>query len=174
MLIGSKEVFAIEYEITQLGKHGTLFGKVVLWLNGLYLGHYDEEIIMNNFNNMLLDFILPPGNVENYANLEELIISRDLQLFSEKENGWFIKCFSESFDDFLIAMVDDPDKVVFWWKLERKHLGRHAGYPHDVQLVVVDKATYRSVLLAYIDSLPSGFKSYTPPPGPSLRTRPTQ
>jgi hypothetical protein len=62
----------------------------------------------------------------------------------------------ETFDDFLIIILHNPEKVVFSWTLNRTNLGRHIGYPENTQLATVDKNIFNAVVEEYISNLPKG------------------
>ena len=156
MLIGSKEIFGIEFEITKIFKKRTLSGKVVLWLNNQYIGYYDGKMVIHSFNGTLLAIRHSDRNISNNQNLLELVESENIEILQQREDGWYFSDMGETFDDFGIAIIHNIDKVVVWWKLERKHLGRHIGYPEEVQLGVVDKNIFNIVVDEYINSLPKG------------------
>ena len=156
MLIGSKEIFGIQFEVTKISKKSTLFGKVALWLNNQYIGYYNEETVIHSFNGKLLAIRHSDRNISNDQSLLELIESKNIEILQQREDRWYFSQMGETFDDFGIAIIHNIDKVVVWWKLERKHLGRHIGYPEEVQLEVIDKNIFNIVVDEYINSLPKG------------------
>ena len=161
MLIGSKEIFGIEFEITRISKKKTLYGKAVLWLDNKYIGCYDESRMINVFNNTLLAKWLSDRNISDTLSLLELIKSKKLEVLQEKECGSYVLEMGESFHDFKIAIVHNTDKVVFWWKLERKNSEKYTDYPEEVQIGVIDKNIFNTVVEEYlteIDNMIGAFK----------------
>jgi hypothetical protein len=86
MLIGSKEIFGIQYEISCISKKATLYGRVALWVSGQYIGYFPEETIIHSFNHTLLAIKASPRCVRDES-LLEFIETKDLETLQAKE-GW--------------------------------------------------------------------------------------
>ncbi len=154
MLIGSKEIFGIQFEITQISQKSILWGKISLWVDNKFIGKYDEETMISVFNCTLFDIRHSNKNISNDLSLLELIRSRDIDALQEREDSFYILQLGETFDGFRLSIVYNMDKVVFCWELDKRRMKDHIGYPEGVQLGVVDKNIFNAVVDEYIGNLP--------------------
>lgn len=155
MLVGSKEIFGIQFEITQISKKSTLWGKIALWVDNKYIGQYNEETIIHSFNGTLLHKRHNDRNISSDFSLLEFIKSKDIEALQEREDSFYMTQI-QTFDNFGLAIVYNTDKVVFCWELDKRRKEDHIGYPEGIQLGVVDKNIFNVVVDEYISNLPRG------------------
>ncbi|MDR2209577.1 MAG: immunity 42 family protein, partial [Azoarcus sp.] len=143
--IGKKNSFGIEYEIRSVNSY--VFGKVRLWLEGKYVGAFDDIYILTD--------------TSCYLDGEDLRLGNECQFFvNEKADKIFELILSDAipdsdsyrfspgipFDDFTIRCYKSNDKLHFVWKLSDKPNLNYPDYPKEVQSAVISVDEYREVV----------------------------
>ena len=136
-LFGNKKKFAIECSINQAKPH--LLGQVRLWICGIYLGYFDEEVMLNNFLHSINNLNERLNNL-NDITLKNKSISN---LFDEiynthNDNGKYLFIPIESFDDFEIFILTQESEIHFFWQLIEEPFFKYDNYPSGKQHSTVD------------------------------------
>lgn len=154
-LIGDKNSFAIEYVINKVHPH--IFGNVLIWLGGNYIGLLDEEVMLNSSLGSLIDLI-SEERMSKYLNIDIHSRSKDdlftmLQQNSDdlKDNAIF--SLDESTDDFCIFVVKYSNTLRFLWALNDEPYGVYNSYPEGVLSVDIDVDVIKSVIEKFENDL---------------------
>ncbi len=129
--IGSKEIFAIEMEITTVKPY--LMGKLCLWIGGVRVGTFDDEVMLLTIKSSLDSFLNEFDEIKN----PEFTRMTDEDLFSlmysdDFDNSPYLLHLGESFDDFSFFAFTAEDEVHFVWKLQDKPYFSYPNYPEGV------------------------------------------
>lgn len=149
MLIGHKNTFAIEVELTS-----SRLAKTRLWINNIQLGAFEDEIILGSLLGDLNQLI--SDNSNRYNLNQDLKEKKKIELFtfllsSTSEEADKSIFGGAGFDDFDIRVVFDNDKPLFMWKLidspffKYKNLEHHKLYYGYASIEDIKKA-YETLL----------------------------
>lgn len=146
-LIGEKEVFGIEYEISS--KDRFVMGRMRVWIEGNYLGAFDDLDMLGSAQLQFKDLdSTSPDGCEFVGKSPERIC--DLIDAKSPEDRWrYVFSPGPSFDDFFIIVYTCNDVIYFVWKLEDQPFFDYPGYPKDVQSAKVPAGSYRKVVAAF-------------------------
>jgi hypothetical protein len=132
-IIGDKSVMAIEYTVLQ--KKPYIMGNLVLWINDIYIGAFEDEQMLINIAHSLERLpVTIPNNNEFYK------MSRDeIYHLLNKENEGYLVSLGEGFDDFLIYSYATGDDLNFIWKLLDEPFFNYPDYPNGLQFAKISK-----------------------------------
>ena len=164
LLFGSKDEFAIEYTIVEIHKGTGVIAKVIFWIENLYIGCFEVEAFIHQFNAAFKAISEYPGDAEQDKLIKQILSIKDSNYiynnFKTFTDRRYYSIFGVSFDDFSLITLNNAEKVIFLWKL-----GDHnyvvckdelEKYPKGAHLKVVDKKVFRAVLEEYLESYPKG------------------
>jgi hypothetical protein len=142
MVLGSKNVFAVEYEITQVSRRGSAFGKVSVWLNNKYLGCFEDESNLFPTSSTLLGIAM-----SSHKKVDPFFVGKsNEEVFDIMVNhindpaydflrlGQYTAQLGEPFDDFNKRVFSKENKVVFMWKLDSRGIFSYPDYPEELQV----------------------------------------
>jgi len=154
MIIGDKNNFAIEYIICKTKPH--LMGKFCLWVNNIYIGDKDEEVMLLSVNHYLKirmsqlyvlenDIIkeMPPSKVYEY-------------IYNEKYNHTrYLLNLGESFDDFSTIIYLVNDCINFIWKIYEDSAYKYPDYPIGINSASVDLDEFSNIVNQFSSAIDS-------------------
>ena len=126
MLVGNKNRFAIEFEITNhYGDWND--GKIALFINNLQIGYFGDidylSFLYDAIDRVLKsnDILFPEFKNKKASEVMKLFnVSKNLNSGDDKYHGSLIQA-GEAFDDFLfLAYKTDSETIWFLWKLLKK------------------------------------------------------
>ncbi|WP_020560167.1 Imm42 family immunity protein [Thiofilum flexile] len=148
-LIGQKDVFAIEFEITSTANY--IMGKIQIWIGGLYIGSFEDI-------NILSVTLYQLNNIKTLTASQSLLKNRLTKIYYRVHLGKSSYDFSlnhtkppiptpygsrsnakelhkvslgESFDDFSIEYYYDSSSIHFIWSLHENPYFEYPGYPNE-------------------------------------------
>lgn len=132
-IIGDKPVMAIEYMVTQ--KKPYIMGNLILWMNGVYIGAFEDEQMLLNIAYSLERLLTNISDNDAFNNL-----SRDeIYHLLNKENEGHLVNLGEGFDDFLIYSYVTGDELNFIWNLLNDPFFTYPSYPDGLQFAKISK-----------------------------------
>jgi hypothetical protein len=150
-IIGDKEIFAIDYSVTNF--KSPIIGNVQIWINNIPIGYFNDEVylhyILTSLKNILekdvkVNFDLAQKSDEKIFNilLQKSVAEEDKVIIYDK----FIVQFGESFDDFIIRVINIGGGYKFLWKLvDEPCLNEYLGYNKGINSGVIPKEILLSV-----------------------------
>jgi len=151
-IIGNKNLFAIEFEITEFEKF--FFAHSRIWINNCYIGNYGDDCpiygvyhYLNYLNSHICDF-----QTNQFAGMQSDMIYKTMVPYSSKEDYFslsntqkdnlsnydkYIAGFNEAYDDFVIRCFIEEKQVCFLWKLQA--LSNKKQYPNYDDVVKLQK-----------------------------------
>lgn len=139
-IIGNKNIFAIEYEIESTLPN--IMGKACIWIDGNYIGAYDDSHILTG-TLYHLERISPTsvnGEQFNGMNSENVY-----EVIKNHKDGYFLN-LGESFDDFSVIVYFSEGKFNFIWELLDAPFYNYPGYPEGLLSSRVSESYYTEVL----------------------------
>ncbi|HTJ48124.1 MAG TPA: hypothetical protein VL443_01625 [Cyclobacteriaceae bacterium] len=158
IILGSKEIFAIQYKHGQNQK----LGYVRFWLNNIYLGAEHDEVyfsymqgefrhILNNKHKLFESF--PYADYDSAEDILDEVLKSKLELSGANLIDKYILGFGESFDDFFIVGFFSNNKINFVWKLEEKPHFEYPNYPTEALMASVDIVYFERIIKEFDKSL---------------------
>ncbi len=128
---GEINSFAIECDVTKVSPH--LMGHLCLWIGGIKVGAYEDEVMLSNVK-AALDRII--AGLDGRQNLDFSKMSKE-SLFSliydgDFDNSRYLLQLGESFDDFSLFAFTASDEINFIWKLHDDPFFSYPNYPKDI------------------------------------------
>jgi len=136
IILGSKEIFAIQYKHGQNQK----LGYVRFWLNNIYLGAEHDEVYFSYMQGEFRHIL------NNKHKLFESFPYADYDSAEDILDG-------ESFDDFFIVGFFSNNKINFVWKLEEKPHFEYPNYPTEALMASVDIVYFERIIKEFDKSL---------------------
>ncbi len=143
--IGNKTDFAIEYKLNQVDPY--IMGNVCMWINGKYVGYFDEEVMITAFQVALNNTVARLNELRNEQfetkHIKDIVtlICRDID-----ENGKYILSLGESFDDFVIYVFCKNNKVYFIWQLIENPFFDYLNYNKGLQCEAISNEIFIQVI----------------------------
>ncbi len=148
-VIGDKSQFAIEYRINKVNPY--IMGNICLWIDGLYIGYFFEEVMLQTSLGSLLELI----GVDRQENLKKIPIPNQMEddelFYYFRDNDGDIKdhtmfSLDESTDDFLIDVYEVQGAMKFIWRLHRSPSGKYNNYPEGVLSASIDFVELKNIV----------------------------
>jgi len=154
IIIGDKNTFAIQYSH---GQQDEKMGYVLLWLGGIYIGAWEDEVFFSYLQSGLQCIIEIKGRLMNFPfrdDLPEVIIQKMSDL-STRDPALYdhVGSFGESFHDFFIICFLTDSKINLVWKLREKPFFTYPGYPRAAQMVSLDYDYFESIVRRFDEEL---------------------
>lgn len=132
-IIGKREVMAIEYSITQ--KRPYIMGHLILWMNSIYIGAFEEEQMLLNIAYGLerLATNISSNDRLNYLGKDEIY-----HLLNKENQGHLVN-LGEGFDDFLVYSYVTGGELNFIWNLLDKPFFNYPSYPNGLGYAKIPK-----------------------------------
>ena len=152
-LIGKKENFAIEFNIQSERYNRHLFGGIRLWLNGKYLGAY-QDINILSVTWYQLELLTKDTNIENndFAKKSDKEVFDFIKSGDNLEGGRYFLCLGEGFDDFSVVVYRFNDMIKFIWKLydDRPFSSfQYEDYPHSIQSAEIEINEFHKIVTEF-------------------------
>lgn len=130
-IVGNKENFAIESEITTTKPY--LMGKLCLWIGGIQVGTFDDEVMLLTIKASLTNLLEELDEIKKH----EFVGMKDEDVFNliyddEFDNGPYLLHLGESFDDFSFFAFATEDEIHFFWQLHDKPYFSYPNYPEGI------------------------------------------
>ena len=139
-LIGEKDKFAIEYDLTKSEPY--IMGNMCVWVNNDYIGYFNEEIIistaqyaLNHLLQRLTQLENPLFNNQSQKEIYEILSSDEI------DNGQYILTMGESFDDFIVYVIRKGNDMLFMWQLCDMPFYNYTNYDKNLK--------YKSISIDY-------------------------
>lgn len=150
MLVGNKNRFAVEFEITNhYGDWND--GKIALFINNLQIGYFGD-IDYLNFLYDAIDRVLKLNNIF-FPEFKNKKASEVMKIFNSSKDGKYDSSLifaGEAFDDFLLrAYKTDSDRIWFLWKLVKKPFFNYKFPDHTSKYFELDISEVRLVIDEY-------------------------
>ncbi len=128
---GEINTFAIECDVTKTNPY--LMGHLCLWIGGIKLGAYEDEVMLSSVKAALDRIIV---GLDQRQNLNFTKIDKD-DLFAlvydeDFNNSQYLLHFGESFDDFSLFSFTTSDEIHFIWKLHDNPFFSYPHYPKEI------------------------------------------
>jgi hypothetical protein len=172
-LIGDKSVFAIEYEVVL--ERPMLLANSCLWIQGKFLGNYEDSGLLFTVWNVLISLIAKNGNffekefvgkrpdevlllmIPNLFQPEKDLFSEERQRLIKYDK--YICSFAENYDPFISRVYAIDGWYYFVWKLHAESLLETefswvSQYSLDIQSGKVSIQDMRHVCIALLDLFP--------------------
>jgi len=132
-IIGKKEVMAIEYRLTQ--KKPYIMGNLILWMDGVYIGAFEEEQMLLNIAYGLerLATDISSNDRLNHLGKDEIY-----HLLNKNNQGHLVN-LGEGFDDFLVYSYVTDNELNFIWNLLDEPFFTYPSYPSGLGFAKVPK-----------------------------------
>jgi hypothetical protein len=146
MIIGKKEKFAVELEISNRAEY--VMGYVQIWLNNQFVGSREEEVMLSSFVASLAriatkdDICCDDFSLGDFKKEYQLIQNGD-SVHDDCLGG-----LGEAFDDFEVFFYRRNGMVRFFWRLHENPFHVYPGYGHDLRCEDVDATEIDDVLKA--------------------------
>lgn len=140
-MIGCKKCFGIEHERQLDGS--PIFGKMRLWLEGRYIGAFDDVNILSVAWHQLDGLNVDDIDGCRFGNMPPEDIYGELESGAVDDFRRYILMPGEAFDEFLVYWYACNKKLHFVWKLVDRPFFSYPGYPSDVQFAQVPIAEFQ-------------------------------
>jgi len=150
-LIGDKNSFGIEYEIQSIEYYiGTskpyVLGHVRLWLEGKYIGAYEDIDILG-----VASWALEGGESMKECQFLNMTAENIYELMITEGIPGVCHCdLGPPTDDFVTLFYVYNGKVHFVWKIVDEPCFQYPDYPKDVQSAAVSVEEYRRVVSEFV------------------------
>ena len=144
-VIGKIESFAVEREITQTTPY--FIGHLCLWIGGISLGAYEDEVMLSSVKAVLDSTIAILDKRQNadFLKLEKNDLF-NLMYNGEFDNSLYLLHLAESFDDFSLFTFTVDDEIHFVWKLHDNPFFTYPNYPKEIIHKKVKISEFKDVI----------------------------
>lgn len=136
-VFGNKDIFAIERKINK--REPYLMGNMCLWIGGLQVGSFEDEVMLSCIQQSLSCFSSRFEEMEEHdfrgKPSEEIFF---MVFESDMDNGQFLIHIAESFDDFELFTYKEDNEIHFVWKLVDAPFFKYPNYPEGIMHKKVD------------------------------------
>ncbi len=152
-LIGTKENFAVEFNVQSERYNRHLFGGIRLWLDGKYLGAYEDVNILS-VTWYQLELLARDTRIYN----DDFVKINDSEVFDfiksedNLEGGRYFLSLGEGFDDFSVVVYRFDDAIKFIWKLhdDRPFSSfQYDDYIHSIQSAEIEINEFHEVVTEF-------------------------
>lgn len=140
MIIGKKDSFGIELNEIKANK-----GKLLIWFNGEAFGCFNEEEYLKK----ILSSLRKATSEKKYLNPQDIDQSKLFEMFLDDKIGRFDSLIfspGESFDDFIIRIFHNDNRLFFCCKLVENPYFEYPNLKKIVYCETIDLETYNAVL----------------------------
>ncbi|MEP4095754.1 hypothetical protein [Reichenbachiella sp.] len=133
MIIGSKEIIAIEFNLVETNTTERKYGNVSLYLDNRSLGYYDDPISLDAFNLQLKRLINnQDAFFDEFKDMSHDAIFEEISKNDDVKFDSTLFSLGESFDDFDIRYIKIDDEVRFLWRLSKDHFFSYEDENYDI------------------------------------------
>jgi len=147
-LIGDKSIFGIEVSIAC--EVPDFLGFLRIWINGTYLGYFEEECYLKVIAGVLTDVSKSYERL-NFSHFQGLSYSAIYD--AVKEDSDECECYhlilGDTFDDFSMTVFVTDSQYVFVWKLNDDPFFKYEKYPTEVLHGRVQKESFEQVVKSF-------------------------
>ncbi|MGD9368243.1 MAG: hypothetical protein PVH87_21260 [Desulfobacteraceae bacterium] len=147
-LIGKKSEFAIEYAIKTRVPY--LMGNLRLWLGGMYVGYFNEDIMLSSAQHILMHL---RGRINELNN--EVFTTKKVEeiynlVYSGKiDNGKYLLNLGDSFDDFSFFVFLRGNQINFVWKLHKEPFFDYPNYKNNINHKEIDISVFSEIVKSF-------------------------
>lgn len=151
-LIGNKKSFAIEYSFSD---SKSKIGRMRLWVNGYYIGAFEDENILSVASYSLKKFTWPEVDKDIKSIANEKDIHNQIISGNDFENGEYFLSLGEAFDDFsLIGYVQNSNFIISW-ELSEAPFFDYPNYPNGIISIKVLIEDFNEVVSQFCEIVES-------------------
>lgn len=153
-VIGDKSSFAIEFKVRNECYSHHLFGSIRIWLNGWYIGAYDDACILTAVSHALASFLKLNLDTDEFDGMAVEDIYHYIKFQDRPGLGkyWF-SMGSDSFDDFSVVVFCTKNKYHFIWKLNENSFFDYKDYPAGFLFACVSIEEFKQVYSKFAEQL---------------------
>ena len=151
-LIGKKQNFAVEFNVQSERYNRHLFGGIRLWLNGQYLGAYEDINILSVTWYQLEQLLTRNNYNDDFSKMNDSEVFAFIKSEDNLETGRYFLCLGEGFDDFSAVVYRFNDMIKFIWKLydDRPFSSfQYENYPHLIQAAEIKINEFHEIVTEF-------------------------
>ena len=150
--IGNKSQFAIEYVICK--KTPYLMGRMCLWVNDLYIGNIEEDVMLLTVKHYFYVKMSQPEHLRR--NEFKLMKPEEVYRYIfdvEYDHTRYLLNICESFDDFSTVIYILEGNVNLIWKLHEDASNKYPEYPLSLNSSSIDFDHFINVVNQFISDI---------------------
>ena len=146
-VVGDKNSFGIEYAVQSKSKY--TMGNMRLWLEGRYIGAFDDVNILTS-TLMILEILSPEFvDSDEFVGMDSEQIYEHIKADGNYDGDRFYFTPGEAFDDFSIVVYSQGGYFNFIWKLHDDPYFQYPDYPKGIQSAQVSVDEFCKVVTEF-------------------------